>query len=94
MKRQVLQIIVDIDILYSCDVAGSLQKWNWRQAKDSFAEDSESPQLMPVAVKQEAHPGEIYGVALHSSTNKLFSCGRDQKIKVCSVYFLYIQHFN
>ena len=94
MKRQVLQIIVDVDILYSCDVAGSLQKWNWRQAKDSFAEDCELPQLMPVAVKQEAHPGEIYGVALHSSTNKLFSCGRDQKIKVYSVYLPCVGRFN
>jgi hypothetical protein len=79
---QVNQIIVDNDMLYSCDVAGSLQKWDWRSAKDVFAEDSESPQLRPVAVRQEAHNNDINGIALHTYTNKLFSCGRDDKIKV------------
>ena len=71
------------DLLYSCDVAGSLKKWNWRAAKDSFAEDSDVSQRAPVAVRQKAHSSDISGIALNpADPGRLFSCGKDDKIKV------------
>jgi WD40 repeat protein len=88
MECQVNQIIVDKDTLFSCDVAGSLLRWNWRRAKDYFAEDVQSPQLQPVAFRRQAHSNDINGIALHSDTNKLFSCGKDNKIKVAFVCLL------
>jgi hypothetical protein len=77
-----MEIIVDNERLFSCDVAGSLKRWNWRIAKDAFAEDAESPQLQPTAVKEKAHENDIDDIALHPATNKLFSCGKDDCIKV------------
>ena len=76
-----MEIIVDRERLFSCDIAGSLKRWNWRVAKEAFAEDAESPQLQATATKQKAHESDIDVIALNAATNKLFSCGKDNCIK-------------
>jgi WD40 repeat protein len=84
-QLQVNQIVVDddSDLLYSCDVAGSIKKWNWRTAKDSFAQDADASQLAPVAVRPKAHSRDVNGIALNpADPSKLFSCGADDKIRV------------
>jgi WD40 repeat protein len=84
-QLQVNQIVVDddSDLLYSCDVAGSIKKWNWRTAKDSFAQDADASQLAPLAVRPKAHSSDVNGIALSpADPSKLFSCGADDKIRV------------
>ena len=79
---------MDNELLYSCDIAGSIMKWNWRLAKSAFADDTASspPVLRALSFKQKAHADNVNGIALHPARDKLLSCSKE--IKASCVFML------